>query len=114
MINMFPVGVAAIAEELPTHYIAGGVYAKEWRGRKGSYIQQHIHNYDHLSYLAYGDVEVEVEGRVMCYTGPTGICIKSGKAHKVTALTDCLWLCIHAIPSDLRDSEVIEKVLISE
>ena len=96
------------------HYIAGGVYAKEWRaGRAGNYIEQHQHTFDHLSYLASGTVEVEVEGRVTRYTGPTGLNIKAHKVHKVTALTDdVLWLCIHAIPSELRDVELIEKALI--
>lgn len=114
MINMMPLAVAGLAEILPTHYIAGGVYAKEWQGKAGSRIEQHTHNYDHLSYLAFGSVEVVVEGQTTVYTGPVGINIRAHKQHTVHALTDCLWLCIHAIPSELRDAEVIEKALISD
>lgn len=99
---------------LPIHYFAGGVYAREWQGKAGEAIQQHTHNFDHLSYLAFGQVEVEVDGQTMLYTGPTGINICAHKAHKVTALTDCLWLCIHAIPEELRDAEAVEKVLIAD
>lgn len=109
--------MSAIAEELPTHYIAGGVYAKEWKSPgKGSWIKQHSHNYDHLSYLASGTVEVKIEGEApKVFTAPIGINIKANLQHKVTALTDgVLWLCIHAIPSDLRDSEMIEKSLIAD
>jgi hypothetical protein len=106
-----------MSNELVKHYIAGGVYAKEWLAEGvGEAIQQHTHNYDHLSYLAVGQVEVVVDGEhPTIYTGPTGINIKAGKAHRVTALTsDVVWLCIHAIPSDLRDTEMIEKTLISD
>jgi len=96
------------------NYVAGGVFAKEWRAhRVGDYIEQHRHSFDHLSYLAVGSVEVEVEGKVSRYDAPTGINIRAHKNHKVTALTkDVLWLCIHAIPSELRDAEMIEKALI--
>ena len=99
-----------------TTYIAGGVFAKEWKARKvGDYIEQHQHSFDHLSYLASGFVEVEVEGKISQYKGPTGIRIAAHKKHKVTALTaDVLWLCIHAIPDEMRDATLIEKALISE
>lgn len=96
------------------NYVAGGVFAKEWQaGRAGAYIEQHRHSFDHLSYLAKGTVDVEVEGQVTRYHAPTGINIKAHKSHKVTAVTgDVLWLCIHAIPNEMRDAELIEKALI--
>ena len=97
-----------------TTYIAGGVFAKEWQaGRAGAYIEQHQHSFDHLSYLASGTAEVEVDGRKTSYTGPTGVRIAAHKDHKVTALTDnVLWLCLHAIPDELRDAALIEKILV--
>lgn len=100
--------------QLNVTYIAGGVYAKEWRAlRAGNYIEQHKHTFDHLSYLASGSVEVEVEGQKTIYHGPTGINIRANASHKVLALTDnVLWLCIHAVPDELRDAALIEKALI--
>lgn len=101
--------------ELPKHYIAGGVYAKEWRGQAGQRIEQHSHNFDHLSYLAKGRVLVEVEGSTnLTVEGPTALRIAAHKFHKITALTDCLWLCIHAIPEDLKDESSIETYLVDE
>lgn len=98
---------------LPTHYIAGGVYAKEWQGKAGERIEQHEHVYDHLSYLAYGKVLVTVDGKGTVFDGPVGINIRAHKQHTVQALSNCLWLCIHAIPDDLQDSTMIENALIS-
>lgn len=97
-----------------TTYVAGGVFAKEWQAHKvGAYIEQHQHSFDHLSYLASGIAEVEVEGEKTVYTGPIGIRIAAHKAHKVTALTaNVLWLCLHAIPDEMRDATLIEKALI--
>jgi len=97
-----------------TTYIAGGVFAKEWQARKaGDYIEQHQHSFDHLSYLASGIAEVEVDGQKTIYTGPTGVRIAAHKSHKVTALTPgVLWLCIHAIPDEIRDASLAEKALI--
>ena len=99
------------------HYIGGGVYAKEWQPlKKGEEIEQHSHNFDHLSYLASGVVSVEVEGeQQQVYTGPTALLVKAHKKHKIRSLTpDVLWLCIHSIPADLRDAEAIEEALIAE
>jgi quercetin dioxygenase-like cupin family protein len=101
-------------DDLPRHYTAAGIYAKEWMGRPGQSISQHNHNYDHLSYLSIGEVVVEVEGKKATFTGPCALLIEAGKAHKVTAVTNCLWLCIHHIPKDLQDAETIETHLISE
>lgn len=95
------------------HYIAGGVYAKEWIGKAGDAIQQHKHKFDHMSYLAVGLVRVEVDDRpTLVLEGPTAISIKAGKSHKITALSDCLWLCIHRIPDDLRGEDLLDEHLI--
>ena len=101
-------------DELPRHYTAAGIYAKEWMGRAGRTLSQHKHSFDHMSYLAIGEVVVEVEESSFRAVGPCAVLIKAGKNHKVTAVTDCLWLCIHAIPEELQDAEVIEAHLISE
>lgn len=101
--------------DLCTHYIVGGTYAKEWKAsRIGESIEQHEHNYDHLSYLARGSVYVEVEGQAdAVYHAPIGLTILAGKKHKITAGTDdVVWLCIHAIPEGLRDETEIKEQLI--
>lgn len=101
-------------ENPPKHYVAAGIYAKEWLGRAGDAIQQHKHSFDHMSYLAIGEVLVEVDGTTARHIGPCALLIEAEKFHKITAITDCLWLCIHSIPENLRDGDVIEAHLISE
>jgi hypothetical protein len=68
----------------------------------------HKHNFDHVSLLTKGSVEVEVEGyESKVFKAPTFIVIKKEHMHKFTALeNDTHWYCIFAL-RDL-DGEVIE------
>lgn len=78
------------------HHFGGGTYAKETLIPKGVRLTQHVHSYDHLSILAKGDVEVEVDGQVFGFVAPACITIKAGAQHSVTALTEAVWYCVHS------------------
>jgi len=92
------------------HHFGGGVYVKETAFPAGSVLVQHRHSHAHLSYLVSGTVQVEVEGDRRQLTGPTCLEIQAHKHHGVKALTDCVWLCIHA--TDCTDEEGVDQVLI--
>jgi hypothetical protein len=65
----------------------------------GDSTQGHYHLFDHVSLLASGIVEVEVEGNPpRQFTAPTFIVIKKERPHKFTALSgNVLWYCVFAI-----------------
>ncbi|MEJ8813384.1 hypothetical protein WKW77_20015 [Variovorax ureilyticus] len=66
--------------DLPiTHHFGGGVYSKETRIPAGMIVVQHKHEYDHLSILASGTVELLVDGVRSELTGPACLTIKAGK-----------------------------------
>ena len=96
--------------EMIAHFFGGGVYVKETRIPAGMVLVQHVHKHDHLSYLASGSVEILVDGQRSVVEGPAGLTIAAGKHHGVKALTDALWLCIHA--TDCEDEEHVDEVLI--
>lgn len=96
--------------DMISHHFGGGVYVKETHIPAGMVLVQHKHSHDHLSYLASGTVEVLVDGVTTRHTGPVGITIAAGKHHGVKALTDALWLCIHA--TDCEDESEVDAVLI--
>ena len=106
-----------IAEQLSaagvgiSHHFAGGVYAKETRIPAGARLMQHVHAFDHLSVLASGSVIVRSDGWVESYSGPAVLTIKAGSAHEVDAITDAVWLCIHA--TDETDPEQVDAGLIA-
>lgn len=98
----------------PQHYIVGGVYVKELILRsKGDQVLGHSHNFDHLSLLAKGTVQVSDGTHSVTYIAPTGVNIKAGHHHEITALTDdCLWYCIHAVPEGLRGEALLDDVVV--
>lgn len=93
-----------------SHHFGGGVYAKETHVRAGQILVQHKHAHDHLSVLASGSVEVQVDGQITFLKGPACLTIKADKHHGVKALTDVVWYCIHA--TDCVDESEVDEVLI--
>jgi quercetin dioxygenase-like cupin family protein len=103
-----------LAEDLGAtlaHHFATGLYAKETRIPAGMVLVQHRHIDDHLSILASGTVELEVDGQRSAHTGPACLTIRGGQHHGVKALTDVVWFCIHA--TDCDDPEQVDQVLIA-
>jgi quercetin dioxygenase-like cupin family protein len=94
------------------HHFGGGVYAKETHVRAGQVLVQHKHEHAHLSILACGKVEVQVDGTRSVLAGPACITIEAGKHHGIRALTDVVWFCIHA--TDCTDAAHVDQVLIAE
>ena len=96
--------------DMISHFFGGGVYVKETRIPAGMVLVQHKHEHDHLSYLASGTVEVQVDGITRTVAGPAALTMAAGKHHGVKAITDSLWLCIHA--TDCEDEAEVDRVLI--
>lgn len=93
------------------HYFGGGVYAKETVIPAGVELCQHIHPHDHLSILARGCVRVEAGDEVREVGAPACLTIKAGVPHKVTALTDALWYCLHA--TDDTDPATVDTSILT-
>lgn len=97
-------------DHLISHHFGGGVYAKETRIPAGLALVQHKHAFDHLSYLASGSVMVLEDGEMRQVDAPACLTIKAGAHHGVKALTDAVWLCIHA--TDCTDKDEVDETLI--
>ena len=95
-----------------THHFGGGVYAKETRIPVGYLAVQHTHKFDHLSILAEGKVQLTVDEQTTMHEAPACLTIAAGKTHRVLALTDVVWYCIHA--TDCTDERAVDDVLIEE
>lgn len=92
------------------HFFSGREYAKKMTLPAGHYAETHEHEYDHLSILAAGSVEVTLDGKTQAYVGPTCIMIRAGQLHRIVALTDSVWFCIHATLE--TDPDQVDSVLI--
>lgn len=94
------------------HHFSSGVYMKEMKLPKDHYVNTHEHKYDHFGLLCSGVAIVELNGIQEIHEGPCVIEIKAGKKHKITAIEDISWFCIHATGE--TDPEKIDEVLIKE
>ena len=92
------------------HHFSSGVYIKEMNLKKDHYVCTHVHNYDHFGLLGSGKVSVELNDEKTEYIGPCVIEIKAGIKHKITALENIVWFCIHA--TEITDPEKVDHVLI--
>jgi quercetin dioxygenase-like cupin family protein len=98
------------AENEIDHFIGGRAYIKRVRLKAGVRLVQHKHQFDHLSYIVKGFVEVTVDCQVTVHGAGECLTIKAGKHHGVRALDDTVWLCIHGIGEDTLED--IEELLI--
>jgi quercetin dioxygenase-like cupin family protein len=89
------------------HHFAGGVYAREQTLEMGREVEKHVHDYDHLSVLCRGVAIMDIDGELHHLKGPCVLEVKAGQKHRITAVTDITWLCIHA--ESVADPETIMK-----
>lgn len=78
------------------HFFSTGVYAKRMTLLKGFEAFSHSHNYDHISILAKGRARVTTDGTDQIYEQGACIEIKAGVHHRIQALEDVTWFCIHS------------------
>lgn len=93
---MAPAFVTALVDFGIQHHSAGGVYMRQQELRAGGEVEKHEHAYDHLSFLVSGSAIVVVDDDWRHVEGPCALEIKAGKKHRIQAITDIVWLCIHA------------------
>ena len=80
--------------------------------KTGDTEQGHTHQFDHLTLLAKGKLQVTVEGKISEFTAPNMIYIHADKIHELVALEDeTLAYCIHALHNketgDILDPSMI-------
>lgn len=73
----------------------------------------HKHTHDHMTLLAKGSVEVDIEGKKQKFVAPHIIYIHKDKKHHIKALeNDTIAYCIHALRD--ADEDIIEESMIPE
>lgn len=81
--------------------------------KAGDANEGHVHNFDHITLLAKGSVEVDVEGNKTTFAAPHMIYITAGKRHFITALEDdTLAYCVHALRTGEREEDILDPAMI--
>ncbi len=86
------------------HHFSAGVYVKETFIPAGITLTKHTHSYTHLSVKVSGKAEIEKDGVMFLHDGYLVFTVEAGLPHKVTAVTDTVWLCVHATDDDNPDT----------
>lgn len=79
--------------------------------KKGDHETQHTHQFDHMTLLAKGSLDVVCNGESTIFTAPHMIFISKDHEHSMTALEDdTVAYCIHAIMAFDGESEYTKHV----
>ena len=81
--------------------------------KAGDQNEGHEHNFDHITLLSKGSVEVDVEGQKTVFKAPHMIYIAKGKAHYLKALEDdTVACCVHALRTGEREEDILDPAMI--
>jgi quercetin dioxygenase-like cupin family protein len=81
--------------------------------KAGDKNEGHIHNFDHITHLSKGSVEVDVDGQKTVFVAPHLIYIAKGKRHFLKALEDgTVACCVHALRHGEREEDIIDPEMI--
>lgn len=81
--------------------------------KTGDRNEGHVHNFDHITLLSKGSVEVDVEGQKTNFVAPHMIYIAAGKRHFLTALEDdTIASCLHALRTGEREEDILDPSMI--
>jgi hypothetical protein len=73
----------------------------------------HTHQFDHMTLLAAGALQVTVNGQATEFKAPHMILIRQGKSHELVALEDnTVAFCIHAMRTGDRVEDIVDPASI--
>lgn len=88
-----------------------GVYIKETRIPKGVRLGMHEHTFTHKSALVSGSVVLRIPDKEQEIHSPAILTLCQNVPHEIEALSDAVWLCIHA--TEENDPDKIDHSLVS-
>lgn len=81
--------------------------------KAGDQDEGHIHNFDHITMLSKGSIEVDVDGNKTVFQAPHMIYIAAGKRHFLKALEDdTIASCLHALRTGEREEDILDPSMV--
>lgn len=85
------------------------IFIKKARIRAGSFVEEHVHDFDHFGLCVSGDASVEIDGVSTLVEVGEPILLKAGVKHGILAHSDTLWLCIWNSDVAMADPGFVDK-----
>ena len=100
--------------DLPVkHTFTDGVYIREMTIPADSIIVGKIHRHSHLNYITKGKVTVLTKAGLQTLEGPCSMISEAGTKRALYTHTDTIWTTVHANPSNITDTDELEKDIIT-
>lgn len=97
-----------------THHFAPGVYMREIFIPKGTTLTGKIHKTEHLNILSQGELSVWTEDGVKRLRASTVVKSQPGIKRVGFAHEDSVWITVHHNPTEEKDTDKIEEMLIAK
>jgi hypothetical protein len=94
----------------PTHYFAQGLYGRSIFIPRGTLLTGHIHKTEHLNVVVYGSISIVTEFGSKVIDGPYVFTAPAGAKKVGYALSDTLWLTVHATEK-LEIAEIEDELI---
>jgi mannose-6-phosphate isomerase-like protein (cupin superfamily) len=83
-------------QETLVHHFATGLYAREMRVEAGTVLVGKLHRRDCLNFIMAGEAEVVTEEGRFRVRAPEVFVSPAGTKRSMAALTDLVWITVHA------------------
>jgi hypothetical protein len=96
------------------HSFSDGIYVRKISIPAGTVLTGKIHRHDHPNFLLEGTVDVVTEFGSERLVGPVSMISKAGTKRALHAITDLVWVTVHANPGNTTDLKELERNIIAE
>lgn len=96
------------------HSFSDGIYVRKITIPKGEVIVGKIHKHDHPNFLMEGEVVVMTEQGKETIKAPCSMISKAGTKRVLYAKTELVWVTVHHNPTNTRNLEELEKIVIAQ
>tara|TARA_R100000808_G_C2098261_1_gene116230 strand:+ start:187 stop:654 length:468 start_codon:yes stop_codon:yes gene_type:complete len=96
------------------HTFTDGIYIRQMSMKKDSFVIGKIHKHNHVWFLLTGHIVVADEHGTVEHIAPCYVEAPAGSKRMIYAEEDSIWVNIHANPTNTRDLEELEKLIIAK
>ena len=96
------------------HTFTDGIYIRQMSMKKDSAVIGKIHKHNHVWFLLTGHIAVVDEHNSIEHIAPCYVEAPAGSKRVIYALEDSIWVNVHANPSNTKDLEELERLIIAK
>jgi len=96
------------------HTFVHGIYVREMRMKKETFLIGKIHQHDHIWFLLSGHLMIATDEKTKEYVAPCYVKALAGSKRAIYALEESLWVNVHPNPSNTEKLETLEEEIIAK